>query len=370
MPDPRSGPGGAAQDLARLQAPVTGRVTAAAALQALAAALSVAPMVAVVEIGRRLLDGREDHLWAIAWTAVALLAARLLLYLLAGTLSHLADAELALDLRRRLADRLAVLPLGWFAGGVSARVKTTVQDDVGALHHAVAHARGDLAAAVAGPAVIAGYLLTADWRLALLTFAVVAGAQGIRLRLAARSAEPVQRIAAAGRELSAASLEMVRGITVAKAFGGGAAPRRFRTAATAYADVTEEAQRGFVRQRSLTRATVAPTTVLLLVTASGTGLVALGLTRPVDLVAFTLLGLGLFEQLTPLYAARDLRRTARDAAHRIADLLREPAQREPADPVALPARPPPWPATTASCAPSSTPSRPRPTPASCASAYP
>ncbi|MZD04171.1 ATP-binding cassette domain-containing protein, partial [Streptomyces sp. SID5785] len=49
---------------------------------------------------------------------------------------------------------------------------------------------------------------------------------------------------------------------------------------------------------------------------------------------------GLFEQLTPLYAARDLRRTARDAAHRIADLLREPAQREPADPVALPARPP------------------------------
>jgi len=58
-----------------------------------------------------------------------------------------------------------VLPLRWFAGGVSAKVKTIVQDDVSALHHAVAHARGDLASAVAGPAVIVGYLLWADWRL-------------------------------------------------------------------------------------------------------------------------------------------------------------------------------------------------------------
>lgn len=330
----------AARDLAELRAPVAGRVTAAAVLQGLAAALSVAPMVAVVEIGRRLLDGRDDHVWAIAWTAVALLAARLLLYLLSGVLSHLADADLASDLRRRLADHLAVLPLSWFAGGVSAKVKRTVQDDVGALHHAVAHARGDLAAAVAGPAVICAYLLLADWRLALLTFAVVGAAQNVRMRMAARSAEPVGRIAAAGLELSAASIELVRGIDVVKAFGDGGAPRRFQRAATAFADVSEQAQRVFVRQRSLTRATVAPPTILLLITGCGIGLVALGWTRPVDIVAFTLLGLGLFELITPVYAARGVRATARSAARRVAGLLREPPQAEPARPVPLPARAP------------------------------
>ncbi|WP_210587015.1 ABC transporter ATP-binding protein [Streptomyces sp. GESEQ-35] len=333
-------PGTDAHDLAELQAPVLGRVTAAAALQALAAALSVAPMVAVVEIGRRLLDGRDDHLWAIAWTAVALLAVRLVLYLLAGTLSHLADAELALGLRLRLADHLAVLPLGWFAGGVSAKVKTTVQDDVGALHHAVAHARGDLAAAVAGPLVIGAYLLWADWRLALLTFAVIAAAQSVRMRMAARSAEPVQRIAAAQLELTAASIELVRGISVVKAFGGGDTPPRFRAAAAAYADVNDEAQRVFVRQRSLARATVAPATILLLVTGCGIGLVALGWTDPVDILAFALLGLGLFEQINPIYAARFLGRTARAAAHRIAGLLREPAQEFTRHPAALPPREP------------------------------
>jgi ATP-binding cassette, subfamily B, bacterial IrtA/YbtP len=324
------------RDLAELQRPVRGRVTVAAVLQALATALSVAPMVAVVEIGRRLLDGQRDGLWPIAWLAVALFAARLLLYALAGLVSHLADAELATTLRGRLADHLAVLPLHWFAGGVSATVKTTVQDDVAALHHAVAHARGDLAAAVTGPAVIAGYLLWVDWRLALPTLATTAAAQTVRMRMASRSADPVRRIAETNAELFASAVELVQGITVVKAFGRSRAPDRYRHAAEAYSDANDEAQRIFIRQRSLTRATVAPATLLLLVTGLGTGFVALGWSRPIDIVAFVLLGLGLFELLAPIYAARDQRRAAHAAARRVAALLREPAEPTAPRPVALP----------------------------------
>ncbi|WP_335973361.1 ABC transporter ATP-binding protein [Streptomyces sp. CA2R106] len=331
-------------DLADIQRPVRGRVTAAAVMEALAAALAVAPMVAVVELARRLLAGVDAHgrwsgdaggLWTVTWWAAGLLAARLVLSLLAALVSHLADADLAIALRRALADHLAVLPLRWFAGGVSAQVKTVVQDDVAALHHAVAHARGDLAAAVAGPAVIVGYLLWADWRLALLTVALVGGAQTIRMRLAAKTAEPLRRIGAARLELSAATIELVRGIAVAKAFGGQGAPRRFTAAAAEYADAGEAAQAGFAKQRGLTRATVAPTTVLLLVTGCGIALVAAGWTDPVRVIAFVLLGLGLFEQLTPIYAARDQARRARAAAHRVAGLLREPAEAVPEHPAVL-----------------------------------
>ncbi|MDT7567240.1 MAG: ATP-binding cassette, subfamily bacterial IrtA/YbtP [Pseudonocardiales bacterium] len=324
------------RDLAELQRPVRGRVTLAAAFQALATALSVAPMVAVVEIGRRLLDGQRGGLWPIAWLAVGLFAARLVLYVLAGLISHLADAELAVTLRRRLADHLAVLPLHWFAGGVSAKVTTTVQDDVAALHHAVAHARGDLAAAVTGPAVIAGYLLWVDWRLALLTLATTAAAQVVRMRMASRSADPVRRIAEANAELFASAVELVQGITVVKAFGQSRAPDRFTRAAEAFADANDEAQRIFIRQRALTRATVAPATILLLVTGCGTGFVALGWSQPVDIVAFVLLGLGLFELLAPIYAARDQRRTAHAAARRVAALLREPTEPTAAHPETLP----------------------------------
>jgi ABC-type multidrug transport system fused ATPase/permease subunit len=324
------------RDLADLQRPVRGRVTLAALLQALATALSVVPAVAVVEIGRRLLAGQHDGLWPIAWLAVGLFAARLALYAAAGLISHIADAELAVRVRQRLADHLAVLPLRWFAGGVSATVKTTVQDDVSALHHAVAHARGDLASAVTGPAVIVGYLLWADWRLALVTVAATAAAQGVRLRMAQRSAEPVGRIAAANVELSAAAIELVQGISVVKAFGRARAPDRFRAAASGYADAHDEAQRIFIRQRALTRATVAPATILLLVTGVGIGLVGLGWTEPITIVAFALLGLGLFEQLTPIYSARDQRRTAVAAAHRVATLLREPAEPTAEHPCPLP----------------------------------
>src|SRR5882757_5161405 len=167
-----------------LRRPVLTDIVVAAILEGLAAALSAAPLVAVVEIGRRLLAGQHDDLWPIAFLAIGLLAARLAIYVVGGLIGHLADIRLAGALRTRLAGQLAVLPLRWFAGGVSAKVKTVVQDDVAALHHSVAHGPSDLAAAIAGPAVIVAYLLWADWRLALVTVAVVAGAQGIRMRLA------------------------------------------------------------------------------------------------------------------------------------------------------------------------------------------
>jgi ABC-type multidrug transport system fused ATPase/permease subunit len=56
----------------------------------------------------------------------------------------------------------------------------------------------------------------------------------------------------------------------------------------------------------------------------------------VDIVAFVLLGLGLFELLAPIYAARDHRRTAHAAARRVAALLREPTEPTAAHPETLP----------------------------------
>ncbi|MBL7492062.1 ABC transporter ATP-binding protein [Frankia sp. AgW1.1] len=313
-------------DLAALQRPVLARITVAAGLQGLATVLAVTPVVVLVEIARRLLAEPARPVWPLAWLAVGLLVARFALYAGASLLAHLADADLAYLLRRRLTDQLSALPLSWFAAGVSARVRATVQDDVATLHHAVAHARGDLAEAVAGPVVVVGYLLWVDWPLALVTVTLVGLAQAIRMRLAARASEQVDRIAAAGAELTAAVLETVRGISVVKAYAGGRGAARLRAAAAEYADADEQAQLIFVRPRGVARATVAPATVVFVVTAVGVGLVAAGWTDPVDLVAFALLGVGLFEQLTPLYLAHDQHQRARGAAHRIAELLREPPQ--------------------------------------------
>ncbi len=325
----RPGPataGVAQAELAQLRRPVRGRVTAAAVLQALATVLAITPAVILVEIARRLLDDTGQPVWALAWTAVGLLLTRLVLYAVASLLSHLADADLALMLRRQLTDQLSALPLSWFAGGVSGQVRATVQDDVATLHHAVAHARGDLAAAVAGPTVVVAYLLWVDWPLALVTVALVAAAQSIRMRLGVRATDEMARVAAASTELTAAVVETVRAISVVKAFAGGRGAPRYAAAAADYVDADEAAQRIFLRPRGVARATVAPATVVFAVAAVGTGLVAAGWSDPVNLVAFALLGVGLFEQLTPIYLAQDLRESAEGAAGRIGGLLREPRQ--------------------------------------------
>lgn len=316
----------AGRDLAALRRPVRTRITVAAGSQALAAMLAVTPAVILVEIARRLLGGGDRPVWGLAWLAVGLLFARFVLYAVAGLLSHLADADLAHLLRTRLTGQLGALPLSWFAGGVSGQVRAVVQDDVATLHHAVAHARADLAAAIAGPLVVVGYLLWVDWPLALVTIALVALAQAIRMRLAVRAGDQRARMAAANTEFTAAVLEGVRGIVELKAFAGDGPPARLRTAAADYVDADEQAQRIFLRPRGIARATVAPSTVVFVVTGLGVALVGAGWSDPVDLVAFALLGVGLFEQLTPIYLAQQLRESARDAAGRITTLLREPPQ--------------------------------------------
>ncbi|WP_030444523.1 hypothetical protein [Actinocatenispora sera] len=118
------------------------------------------------------------------------------LYLVAALVSHLADAELSRQLRLRLAD-ISPYAAGLVRRWVAGRVRTPVQDDVAALHHAIVHARGELYSAVAGPAVIVHYLLWTDPLLAVVTVALVAAAQSVRMRMARRWAEPVGRIAAA-----------------------------------------------------------------------------------------------------------------------------------------------------------------------------
>ncbi|MEV0838102.1 hypothetical protein AB0I55_00960 [Actinocatenispora sera] len=92
------------------------------------------------------------------------------LYLVAALVSHLADAELSRQLRLRLAD-ISQYAAGLVRRWVAGRVRTPVQDDVAALHHAIVHARGELYSAVAGPAVIVRYLLWTDPLLAVVTVA-------------------------------------------------------------------------------------------------------------------------------------------------------------------------------------------------------
>src|SRR5687767_4649521 len=112
--------------LREVLAPVRGRLALAVVLQALGAAAAVVPFVAVAELARVLLDPAgidPARVWTVAFVGAAGLAARFAFTLSAGAITHLADNNLALQLRRTLATRLARLPLGWFTARHSGLVR-------------------------------------------------------------------------------------------------------------------------------------------------------------------------------------------------------------------------------------------------------
>ncbi|MEV1080231.1 hypothetical protein AB0I98_18555 [Streptomyces sp. NPDC050211] len=130
---PTGDPGAARGALGELLAPVRGRLVVAVGLQVVSALASLVPFVCVVELAREVLGSApvdEGRVWALVWVAVGALVLRLVTMGLAGLTTHLADNDLQLQVRRRLADRLGGVPLGWFTDRASGRVKTAVQDDV------------------------------------------------------------------------------------------------------------------------------------------------------------------------------------------------------------------------------------------------
>lgn len=317
--------------LLHLLAPVRGRLALAALLQSVAGIASVAALAVIAHAGAVLLrQGPAPSLLTQVLAAGLLLLVRAAGLGLATTVSHLADNDLQLDLRRRLVAKLGRLPMSWFDATSSARVKRAVADDVGALHHLSAHALLDIAAAVTVPvAGLVWLLLQAPLLTLIAVLPLVLTVIGHQL-LGARLRPRMEQYATAMGALDSAAVEFIRGIQVIKVFGHdrpGGARARFGEAANGYGT--------FVHRwaRDVTPAMAALQTLgsapVILITALTAG-VALG--EPVaGVLAVALIAPTLGAPILSLgFALQDLGNSVA-AAHRIADLLdteEAPAVRE------------------------------------------
>ncbi|MEO0423859.1 MAG: ABC transporter ATP-binding protein [Pseudomonadota bacterium] len=319
---------GAAGTVSRLIEPVKGRLYLACVLQGVGAVAGVAPFIAVVELARVLLaDGTVDarRAWQIAGIAVAALTVRLLAILAASSITHLADLDLQLDLRRRLAAVLARVPLGWYDTRHAGEVKKVLQDDVATLHHLVAHSYTNTVAAIIAPLTALTYLLWLDWRMTVV--AVLPLALGILLyALQYRGyGEKMRGYNEALEKVNAASVEFVQGIAVIKTFGQARkAYQRFIDGTTAFVAYFWEWMRGLLAISAASEVVLSPLFALLVVLIGGVAFVGAGVAAPVDVLAFVVLAPALTAPfLTVAYSQNDLMLAA-DAAKRIGELLQAP----------------------------------------------
>ena len=307
----------------------------ACALQALSAALGLAPFVAIAEIGRTLLatpDDAASRVWLIALVAIAALAGRFATLMMVGAITHLADLRFQRDLRKRMALRLSRVPLGWFSQRNAGAVKKALQDDVSTLHHLVGHAYTNTVAAVATPLVALGYIFWTDWRMALAALVPVAlGVAGYALQFRGYGANMAQ-FNQAMEDVNAASVEFVQGIAVIKTFGQAhQAYSRFLVRARAFVDFFWNWMRGLLGFAAATEVVLSPVFSILIVLLIGFGLVSAGMVAPADMLPAVTLAPALTAPfLVMSYASNEIM-TAKPAAERVtalleADVLESPKQ--------------------------------------------
>ena len=301
----------------------------ACTLQALSSAVGLVPFIAVAELGRVLLaDGPVDTAlaWTIAWIGAGTLVVRLVLLMAAVGLTHLADVDFRLDLRRRMAERLGRVPLGWFTERTGGQVKKALQDDVAALHHLIGHGYVNLTSAVVTPIVALGYLLWVDWRLTLITVVpLILGMLSMYAMQTRGFGEKMQAYDRALGKVNAASVEFVQGIAVVKTFGQSRKSyRRFIEEAQRFVDFFRDWVKSLMRMSAVSEVVLSPLFSLVLVLAAGTAFVTAGWVVPAEVLPFAILGLAFTAPFLTLGYAQNDMMLARRAAERISALLDTP----------------------------------------------
>ena len=309
-------------------APVSGMLTVASLIVALASVCSVVPFILIVAACRELLNSPvdTDRVWWLFGAAVLVLVVRAFLQVVALSWSHAVDAGYQLTLRRLLAAKLTRVPLGWFGERSSGEVKGYLRDDVDALHFLVAHARLDFIGALVVPLVTLGYLFTVDWRLTLVLMIPLIAYMMLFSKIMDRDGR--DRLAVYTRwerRLSAATVEFVDGIQVVRAFGqAGKAHKEFQDAVEGQVQAAHRMKTPIIRVQAASDIVVMPVFVMLVVVLGGLAGVGLGWVDPLDLLPFLLVGLGIGSSLLGLGYGSQALRAGGAAALRLHELLQTP----------------------------------------------
>ena len=283
----------------RLGAPVHRRMLIAQGLVLISGVLSIAPYVALVQLGDLLLEAHRAHaapeagrVWHIVMMLVGAYSTRLMLHFVALLITHVADLVLRDKLRRDIVARLAGAPLSWFTASTSGLVRKAVQDDTTAVHTVIAHGPVDRLNAVVTPVALLAYAFWVDWRLGLLSVStIVLYMATYTLNLRGMNAKTVEMDRKLGT-VSSTMVEFVSGISVVKAFGRtGRAHAAYLAAADDFSRFYWNWARPLITISSLALVWVSVPVLLLVNLGGGYLLISAGVVTLPQVLATTLIAL-------------------------------------------------------------------------------
>jgi ATP-binding cassette subfamily B protein IrtB len=296
------------------------------------AVLQGAAFALLVPVLEALFGKHPDDVWPWLWALLGVSALYCAAYFWSLLIGFEAGAALARILRHRIGDRVAELPLGWFApervGQLGQLATKSVMDIMGV----PAHLLRPLVTSFVTPATVVALMYLFDWRLALaatLTVPVIVGVYrwSTALTRQADAARTAARTVTGGRVVEFAQLQPVlRVFGRGEVHGGVRLDDALRTQTEASRRVLVTGVPGLVGFALVIQA--AFTAVLL----TGTYLALDGSLDAAKLLALLVLAVRFTEPISETAVLGSALNTARAALDQVADLLAQPTLPEPAAP--------------------------------------
>ena len=193
-------------------------------LSALSAVLGLIPYVCVWLAARDVLEtwpaltgvsGSARWGWTAVWTAVI----SIVLYFAALMSTHIAAFRTARNIRRAAMAHVLKLPLGFFTGSQSGRLRKLIDDNAGLTEDLLAHKLPDLAGTIVTPIAAVLMLFLFDWKMGLLCLlTMVLSLLSMCLMMGGKNAGFFHRYQKEIERMSGEAVEYVRGIPVVKMF--------------------------------------------------------------------------------------------------------------------------------------------------------
>ena len=314
----------------KLIAPARKSMITTAIITSIGGTCAIVPYIAITEIAANWFRGSPSGtLWLWVWVAIIAVFANGLLYGIGLGVTHISEANLRYQLRRRLVQAFGRIPLGRVDQTSSGSIRKMVCDDTAAIHTLVAHLAGDAMNSITALVVGIGYLMWVDWQLTLLIlgvwvliFVVVTGTMMRGL------SESTSQFSSAKTELSAATVEMVEGIKEIKNFQAAATARtRFDKARRYFAEISYQWLAASGKPMAIISSFFQPAVILVTIAPPTVWwFVSKGWLEPAYALPFFMVGVGLPVGFLQFVQIMQHLFTANQAAQDTADLLDIPHQ--------------------------------------------
>lgn len=184
-------------------------------------ACSLVPYFVMIELIGALVGGTADKIWCLNHCLVMGLwwVVRYVLHSISTTLSHHATFHVLAEIRVRLLNKLATLPLGTVLEKSSGSYKNIIVERVDSIETTLAHIVPEMTSNIVGAIAVLILLFTVDWRMGLATLIVLPLGVACFLSMFNGYEARFQRAINSTKALNDTAVEYINGIEVIKAFG-------------------------------------------------------------------------------------------------------------------------------------------------------